>query len=512
MHQAKPLSLTSLQANLISLLIVGGVMAVLLVLGIGYRTTKIGLLGIGAIIGAGVGLAILLRPQLGAYILVVSVFTNLSSNLTDLGLPGINKPLIALVFLGVMVNRFFIKRETLLPLKATEIFMLAYGGVWFATFFIAADKYIVSEAVVDFAKDFALLLCLVYPLESRPDSWKRTIWLMILAATILTALGTYQTFSGNTDQDFFGFSKFIQAQIIKGQEDGGRLSGPIDDPNFWAQALVGVFPLVLYRILDEKKLWLRAIAAVSAFLLAFSILSTYSRGAFLAMILVLVLIAIERRVKFSLVFLVTLAIFALMPFLPTGFTDRLETLSIFTKEDANVQSEASFRGRTSEMLAAVNMFSDHPFLGVGKGNYVVYYQDYASRLGLEQRTEDRQAHSLYLETAAETGIFGLVTFAGLIIALLGGLNQARHSLKKLPDYAHWSTWIISIQMSILAYLISSIFLHSDYLRYLWLLVALGIAMIHLANNLQKTFPLQPENQRQVGSDPLTSTLPLPDPC
>jgi hypothetical protein len=66
-------------------------------------------------------------------------------------------------------------------------------------------------------------------------------------------------------------------------------------------------------------------------------------------------------------------------------------------------------------------------------------------------------------------------------------------------------------MSILAYLTSSIFLHGDYLRYLWLLVALGIAMIHLANNLQKAFPLQPEAQRQVVSDPLTSQFPLPNP-
>jgi hypothetical protein len=36
---------------------------------------------------------------------------------------------------------------------------------------------------------------------------------------------------------------------------------------------------------------------------------------------------------------------------------------------------------------------------------------------------------------------------------------------------------------VIAYLTSSIFLHGDYIRYLWLFVALGVAMIHLSDYL-----------------------------
>jgi O-antigen ligase len=120
---------------------------------------------------------------------------------------------------------------------------------------------------------------------------------------------------------------------------------------------------------------------------------------------------------------------------------------------------------------------------VGIGNYAVNYQDYASQLGLEHRTEDRQAHSLYLEMAAETGMLGVLAFTAVFAAVLLGLNRARGKLNMLPEYRQWPGWITSVQMSIVAYLASSIFLHNDYIRYLWLFVALAMAMIRLADKL-----------------------------
>lgn len=46
-------------------------------------------------------------------------------------------------------------------------------------------------------------------------------------------------------------------------------------------------------------------------------------------------------------------------------------------------------------------------------------------------------------------------------------------------------------MAITSYLVSSIFLHGDYIRFLFFLVALGAAAIHLTDRLEKSAPLQP---------------------
>ncbi|MBI1879543.1 MAG: O-antigen ligase family protein [Chloroflexi bacterium] len=485
-----PFKLTSPQANAISLLLVGAVMAALLVIGIGYRGTPIGLLMFGGLAAISLAVGIFVRPELGAFILVVSVYNNMLSVVIDQGFPGINKPLIALVFLGVMAHLLVSLKFP--RFRHIEWLLLAYGGVWLISIFVAQDQEAATKMVTDeFLKDFVIMLCIIYTLESKPTGWKWAVWLVVLSAAVLAALGTYQVLSDNTDQTFFGFSKFLEAQIVQNAADGNRLIGPLSDPNYYGQILVAALPLALYRILDEKKLALKLVATLSALLLVFAVLNTYSRGAFLGMMVVLGLIAIERRVNLWLILLFISATLVMRPFLPAGFSERLETLSLFTNDNASVRSEVSFKGRSSEMQAGLQMFADHPILGVGIANYAVNYQDYASRIGLEHRTEDRQAHSLYLEIAAETGLLGIVTFSALFVSWMVGLHQARRKLKILSDYPHWSTWITSIQMSIAAYLTTSIFLHNDYIRYLWLLIALGIALIHLADNLAKEAQTQP---------------------
>ena len=480
-----PFKLTSLQLNLISLFLVGAAMLVLLVAGIGYRDSQVGLFAVGGLGAAGLGALIFFRPQVGTYILVITIFTNMSAIFTDLGLPGINKPLVALTLVSVVAARYLRRRS--FQLKRVEWFLLAYGGVWLTSTFVARDRGISFEHVVDFAKEFFILLCIVYSLESQA-TWKRAIWLVILSAAALAALGTYQVISGNFTQTFWGFA------VVTPDVTQMRLSGPIGDPNFYGQTLLAVLPLALYRLLDEKKLRLKLVAAISLGLLVFIILNTYSRGAFLGLVVVLTLTLIERRIKLSTILMIILAASFIMPlllpFLPHGFTERIQTLSVFASEDATVHQEASFRGRTSEMISALMMFVEHPFLGIGVGNYEANYQDYARRLGLEYRTEERQAHSLYLEIIAETGSFGLIAFIGLFMSLIAGLYKTRRQSKRFDPPADWSTWLVSLQIGVIAYLTTSIFLHGDFIRYLWLLVALGATAIHITGRLTVSVPSQ----------------------
>jgi hypothetical protein len=68
---------------------------------------------------------------------------------------------------------------------------------------------------------------------------------------------------------------------------------------------------------------------------------------------------------------------------------------------------------------AVNAFADHPLQGGGSGSFRTDW--------LRERTIDetvRDAHSLYLETAAELGLVGL---AALIVFLIGIVSMARRS-------------------------------------------------------------------------------------
>jgi O-antigen ligase len=128
----------------------------------------------------------------------------------------------------------------------------------------------------------------------------------------------------------------------------------------------------------------------------------------------------------------------------------------------------------SEMVAALQMFADHPFLGIGYGNYETHYHRYARDIALDGRREERQAHSLYLEVAAETGVVGLAAFGALIAYAMSSVLRTRAVLFESGRDAQAQT-ATAFAIALFGYLAGSVFLHLSYPRYFWLLVGVAIA-------------------------------------
>ena len=161
----------------------------------------------------------------------------------------------------------------------------------------------------------------------------------------------------------------------------------------------------------------------------FEILNTYSRGAYLALIIVLLLIFFELKLN-PLFLLASIGFGFLFLFVaPTDYLERFESLSVLSPTDEyGIYEDSALRGRSSEILTGLEMFLDKPILGVGAGNYENNYQKYAQDIGIELRLEERQPHSLYVQILSETGILGCAMFAGLVLTLMIGLNNARKSI------------------------------------------------------------------------------------
>jgi hypothetical protein len=64
--------------------------------------------------------------------------------------------------------------------------------------------------------------------------------------------------------------------------------------------------------------------------------------------------------------------------------------------------------------AALHAFESKPLTGIGPGTYQFYWAQHGSIYEFI-----RNAHSLYLETLAETGVVGFVLIAGFLLVLLG---------------------------------------------------------------------------------------------
>jgi O-antigen ligase len=70
--------------------------------------------------------------------------------------------------------------------------------------------------------------------------------------------------------------------------------------------------------------------------------------------------------------------------------------------------------RVAHWLAGINMFQDHPFFGVGMGNYQDVYAQY--HVGIFVLPLGH-AHNYYINIAAEAGILGLTAFLLFLIAV-----------------------------------------------------------------------------------------------
>jgi O-antigen ligase len=125
-------------------------------------------------------------------------------------------------------------------------------------------------------------------------------------------------------------------------------------------------------------------------------------------------------------------------------------------------------------MAALLVFRDHPLLGVGPGEFFRRYSaQYGNALDLRFLDENRRAHTLYLEIAADTGVLGLAVFLGVVgttIAALWRVNELwRRRDRELASLAE------AFLLALVAYLATGIFLQLAYQRYFWFLIALANA-------------------------------------
>ena len=187
------------------------------------------------------------------------------------------------------------------------------------------------------------------------------------------------------------------------------------------QILVPVLALALVALRFELTRPRRALAG-GAFLLTLAAIGyTGSRGAIVAMALMLVAglcIGVLRMRHAVLAALLGVALVLAIP----GYRDRVQTIivhpgSVTASAGDDAAADDSARARATESLAALLAWEDHPLLGAGPGVFPLLYQQYAPRVGYEVHIKGvgteagqaptREAHNLYLGTAADTGLLRL---------------------------------------------------------------------------------------------------------
>jgi putative inorganic carbon (HCO3(-)) transporter len=315
---------------------------------------------------------------------------------------------------------------------------------------------------------------------------RKGIWALILAGVLMGSISMYQELTGSYDNDFGGLAQVKDSEIDTGRVNylgqevkRFRLAGPVGSKNRYAQIMVVLLPLALFRIWAEQSRILKVLAALSCVPIVSGALLTFSRGAGVSIIITLLAIVFLRAIRIRYFILIGLAAYLLVILAIPDYLYRISTVT----EVANLATGdtedvgASFLGRATVNLAALDIFLDHPILGVGPGQTNLYTYDYGNEVGYRRLEGERRAHNMYLEELADTGIFGFSTFMSIILITLYQLERMRRQLSRNhPDIAYTVSGFL---LAIIAYLATALFLHLSYVRYFWLVLALAGVVLEI---------------------------------
>jgi hypothetical protein len=398
------------------------------------------------------------------------------------------------LLLAIPLAAIIILRREKVVFTAALPFMLLFLFVQFlGTLFAHNVNEAFSELSIFIVEGLAIYF-LITNVVRTPQMLRRIVWVLLLAGTILAAVPLYQQVTNNFDNEFGGFGQTSERGFRTGEEDlfgdvrQPRLAGAIGEQNRFAQVLLMLVPLGLLRFWGrghEHSKALRLLALLATAVITAGVLLTFSRGAAVGLLIMVIVMVFMRLIKvyhLGAVLLVAVVLLVMLPQYGTRLAS-LATLPSFFSPEENVD-DGVFESRTTEMVAAILVFADHPLVGVGPGMFKYYSAEYGNQVNPGVLEGTREAHNLYLGVAADHGLLGLLSFISIIAVTFYQLLRNRAWLtRNRPELANL---VNAFALAVVTYLATGLFLHLSYARYFWLMMALAGAAGAIARKSAET--------------------------
>ncbi|MGB0100758.1 MAG: O-antigen ligase family protein [Nocardioides sp.] len=240
-----------------------------------------------------------------------------------------------------------------------------------------------------------------------------------------------------------------------------RVGGPIGDPNDFAFFLLPAIALGLGVRRTARRRWPWDLATVMVLV---AVLGTFSRGAILGLVAMVVLAVgarmIRIRTAFGLAVLVAAGVLAVVATLPGLVATSIEQKGVVADQNVSERFEL--------WSAATKMTLESPVVGLGPGAFALDHDDYTSGLPADVNHPLDVAHNTWLELSSELGVLGLLAFAALLVTAFG---------------TAWSAWrrrhdpvAAATAVALVGTAVAATFVTEQYYLPLWLLCALAVGV------------------------------------
>jgi putative inorganic carbon (HCO3(-)) transporter len=274
---------------------------------------------------------------------------------------------------------------------------------------------------------------------------------MMLFLSVVTAL----VLSVQTMNDYR-----LGLNVVEGYRAAGRGTGLFGNTNDLALYLATMVPVSVAFFFGSKNALMKVVHAACAAMMIFGIVLSFSRGAFLGVLVVAVFFALKigKRSKFEIIAVLIVGALAMIVLAPSGYGDRL--LSIFMP---GLDPNGSADTRRGELFRSLYVALRHPLLGIGMGNY----QPNMSYNGLV-------THNSYTQVASEMGMIALSLYLMFVVTPLRKLAVVARQTFGTKGDSHFYYLALGLQASLLVFLVSSFFLSVAYAWNVYYLVGYAV--------------------------------------
>lgn len=465
-------------------------LALLGAVAIGLAAVNEPFLGLAVLLGFVSLLALIKWPDAATIIVVFYIYTNVGPVLMNFhGVPAYISQGFPVLLIFPLIWYILLRREKLVITPVFHLLVLLLV-VYILGAVFSTDIGWASRKLIDYVLEGVLLFFFLTNVIRTPLMLKRVVWTLLISGAFIGGLSLYQQVTGTFDNNYGGFAQVAGSfgtgeENLQGEVEQSRLMGSVGEQNRYAQNMLMLVPLGLFQLWIYRSTKMRVVAIILTGLIIIGGALAFSRGAAVGFVMMILIFVLFRYIKFYQFLLLVLGAALVLQMFPQ-YLVRLESLTVLSDaaaEDGPVTlagADGAIRGRATDMLAALMIFKDHPFVGVGPDMVRHYTQDYSRDIGYRYLTNNPQAHSLFPGVAAESGLLGLICFVLILYIPLRDLVRARNRWQvRHPDWSYLATAFFQVLVS---YMVTGLFLHMAYMRFFYLMIALAVVASRFEEN------------------------------
>lgn len=327
-----------------------------------------------------------------------------------------------------------------------RVWGIALLWLWFLyTSFHSLAGYAAWPRMEEFSKSLLALVFTLFLIEKR----KQLLVLMVAMAlcfALVAAKGAYWTLAGGFTDRVYG-------------PPGGHFS----DNNLFAVAVVMMLPILHLWLRNIRQAGARVVVIVLMVLCVISVLSSWSRGAMLALAATGVMMLTHSRRTRVTVLSLLIGVALATAYLPETWFARMGSIGAY-------QEDGSAVGRIDAWETGLAYLRTTPLTGTGFDGW-----QHVTQGGLDW-------HSSYVEVLVEHGPLGFILWITLLMGSLFSLTRLAGRAGSRPEQAWLRDGSRALRTALLAYAIGGLFLGITYWDLFFHLVVLGAVLTRIGGH------------------------------